>query len=133
MRRGLTCGEENVNIQELNAAVLLVLQSRSAQIIMAPENKVRLEREQLRLQRNREIDFLQNLRISLLQTKNELKTDLTRLAIRNLPIMDSTIEEQGDKFKKETTSSSNQIVQSSITDSMEQVEIQQLEPLDLDI
>lgn len=91
-------------------------------------------KDQLRQQRNCEIDFLQDLRIKLLQAKNELNNDLTRLAIRNLPIMDAQIiSGQTDQTNNVPTPALSQVVQSSSTDFMEQIEIQQLEPLDLNL
>lgn len=97
---------------------------------MASEKQNLSERDKLRQQRNREIDFFQNLRLKLLQAKNELNNDLNRLAVKNLPIMDSNFEEQIDESKQTT---SDQIIVQSIDEPTEQVEIQQLEPLDLDL
>lgn len=95
---------------------------------MTSENKMQSERDRLRQQRNSEIDFLQNLRINLLQAKQQLNNDLTELAIKNLPMMEATVDEQqGTEFKQTIAT------ETFTTESTEQLDIQQLEPLDLDI
>lgn len=79
-----------------------------------------------------EIRFLQHLKDLFLGAKQELNNDLTRLAMRNLPIMD-------DNSKQHIKENSYQInLHPSIQDSTEPDQgtsqtHQQLEPLDLNL
>lgn len=96
-------------------------------------------------QRHKEIDFLQNLRTILLNVKQELNNDLTKMAIKNLPILAQDSRSNNDKnqhHNNDTEDSAHQInlSQSSIDEFEDQqpqqqqdVQIQQLEPLDLDV
>lgn len=83
-----------------------------------------------------EIDLLQNLRDTLILAKQELNNDLTKLAVKNLPIL-----EDPGTFQDDHTSCQISLSQSAINS--EQLEyqqpstsdntLQQLEPLDLDV
>jgi len=77
--------------------------------------------------KERELKFLQNLRNVFLHAKDELNNDLTKLAIRNLPLMaqDSDIPDQLSESQTAQVATSSQPNPES--------DVQQLEPLDLDL
>lgn len=82
----------------------------------------------------REIQFLQTLRSTLQGAKQELNNDLTRLAIRNLPMM---IQDDSSRTKEAQEPTRCNLSQSTDASDLEQRrelhdDIQVLEPLDLD-
>lgn len=84
--------------------------------------------------RQREIEFLCQLRRIFANIKQELNNDLTKLAIKNLPIMMETDGEQQQTFEVEISEVNlSQSTQESSKDDDGAHQMQQLEPLDLDI
>lgn len=88
-------------------------------------------------QQQKQIDLLQNLRIILLKIKQELKNDLTKLAIRNMPLMIEDL--QTEHVTLEQTEPTQQVNLSQSTNEDNEMDrdsnhiIQELEPLDLDV
>lgn len=83
-----------------------------------------------------EIDLLQQLRHAFLSAKHELNNDLTKLAIKNLPILEDPGTIQIDHTscqislsQSTTNSDQKEYQQPSTSDNT----LQQLEPLDLDV
>lgn len=98
--------------------------------------------------RDKEISALQNLRTVLCKAKRELNNDLTKLAIKNLPIIvpDSETEKNSNQtspskatvsLSQSTEASEHEAQQQSLPESSNiqfatSSDVQQLEPLDLD-
>lgn len=98
------------------------------------------------LARDKEIEFLENLKSVLLKAKHELNNDLTKLAIRNLPIMTESDAQDLDASDQPAVEiiSEQQIPDGQVNLSQSTInsdaqnsdtsheDIQQLEPLDLE-
>lgn len=86
----------------------------------------------IRLQK--EVECLNNIKSLLIKAKQELNNDLTKLAIRNLPIMieDSAVADESDQRDTSEVNLS-QSTTSSQQDNQTETNIHHLEPLDLDI
>lgn len=93
----------------------------------------------LQQQRAKEIKLLQNLQRIFHGTKQELNNDLTRLAVRNLPMMvaqdksesqNKIASQQGAEINGPASTSQRSVRLSQ--SSVDSQDVDQLEPLDLD-
>lgn len=94
-----------------------------------------------KLNRDKEVEILHNLKEVLVKAKQELNNDLTKLAMRNLPMMvqhdsdiTTTTTQADDKQQQQqlqSAGSSNN--QQQTEESYNLIQMRQLEPLDLDI
>ena len=90
-------------------------------------------------QRSAEVHLLQNLKDALWKAKQELNTDLTRLAVRNLPLMKEDFTLTTYEDQQASTSNQSLLQPSSIEDNKQNADLssmadqQTLEPLDLDV
>lgn len=101
------------------------------------------EEAKLREHREKEIHFLQNFQGIIHQAKQELNNDLTRLAIKNMPMMMTSNQQQqstqGYESQKELAGNSCRLSESSLNTDLggqtprADITIQELEPLDLEL
>lgn len=106
---------------------------------MAQQSTCDSDRTTLNQKVETEIYLLQSLKDAFFSAKQELNNDLTKIAIKNLPILEDdsrTIEgEQTDHHINETDFSQSTIYRESEQQpsTSDQNTLQQLEPLDLDV
>lgn len=108
-----------------------------------PQSVSDTNKKTLQQETETEIHLLQNLRDAFVSAKQELNNDLTKLAIKNLPILEDEarpMEEEGEEVEGEHNTGRVNLSQSTINSEYEQQPstseqntLQQLEPLDLDV
>jgi hypothetical protein len=84
--------------------------------------------------RDKEIQFLQKLQSTIQQAKQELNNDLTRLAIKNMPLMMTSSNQERSTSQERHLGTGSQLSASSIdSDGLDTNKEHELETLDLEI